>query len=225
MATIVCQGLLPDLESQVVLEPRTTLRFRPCSPKALEFTFKSDLGRWSFLQAISNGSRENIDKENTAYVHPQEKLSMSSLSEKSLKLCTESLGSETGTDLIEDDMDSLSSSSSSSCCSPTGAKTASARNFPPPLTTISGLERLQVKPHREDGRLIVKATKSASTGSLFQAERSHGRLRLSFFYTPFFDSEEEEIENGYLDEEEEREAEEEKMLDLEEDEDEDKDEE
>lgn len=230
MATIVYQGLQSCLESQV-LEPRT-LRLRFCSPKPhcsqpLELTFKScfvdsntkqledkchsqenskksaDTGSWSFLEAIANGSQLGSSKEkiNTTYVHPQVKRSMSSLSEKSLKLCTESLGSETGTDIIEDDMDSLSSSSS---CSPTGAKTASARNFPPPLTTISGLERLQVKPHREDGRLIVKATKSASTGSLFQAERSHGRLRLSFFYTPFFDSEEEEIENGYLDEEEER---------------------
>ncbi|KAJ0031971.1 hypothetical protein Pint_13680 [Pistacia integerrima] len=77
------------------------------------------------------------------------------------------------------------------------------------------IESLQVRPHREYGRLIIKATKAPPTRSLFQVERSHGRLRLSF-YTPFYhDSEEcyqeEEIENEYLDEEVE-----ERELDLEE---------
>ncbi|XP_044500562.1 protein FANTASTIC FOUR 3-like [Mangifera indica] len=268
MATIVYQGLQSCLESQV-LEPRTLrLRFcspKPRCSQPLELTFKScfvdsntkqledkchsqenskksaDTGSWSFLEAIANGSQLGSSKEkiNTTYVHPQVKRSMSSLSEKSLKLCTESLGSETGTDIIEDNIFSLSSSSSSSSSSsagenysfsPTreqqrpsqlvGAKKASSRSFPPPLTTISGLETLQIRPHREDGRLIIKATKAPSTRSLFQAERSQGRLRLSF-YTPFYHdseefSQEEEIENEYLDEEEDHEEAEERELDLDE---------
>ncbi|KAJ4722402.1 protein FANTASTIC FOUR 3-like [Melia azedarach] len=183
--------------------------------KEKNISSNADSDSWSFLEAISSGSKlssksETTDKE-SAYVHPLVKRSMSSLSEKSLELCTENLGSETGTDIIEDSIFSLSSSSSSSSSedcyshggnSPTreqqksrqllGAKKASSRSFPPPLTTISGLESLQVRPHREDGRLIMKAIKAPSTHSLFQAERSHGRLRLCLFKDSpsFFDSEE-----------------------------------
>ncbi|KAJ4833778.1 hypothetical protein Tsubulata_012654 [Turnera subulata] len=157
-------------------------------------------GDWSFFQTLSNTSQSSketpMEKENT-YVHPLVKRSSSRLSEKSLELCTESLGSETGTtDVIETSNLMMSSYSSSSSTSeeaagnpPTreqhktrqlfGAKKASVpRSFPPPLTTMSGSESLQVRPHREDGRLIIKAVKTPSSRTYFQAERSNGRLRL-----------------------------------------------
>ncbi|KAK2646948.1 hypothetical protein Ddye_022143 [Dipteronia dyeriana] len=162
-----------------------------------------DQGARSFLEAITNGCQleSNIsDKDQNTYVHPLSKRSLSALSDKSLELCTENLGSETGTDIIEDSIFSMSDSSSSSSSSDSESgdfqtreqrkshqllrtKKASnnCHNFPPPLTTIRGLESLQVRTHREDGRLIIKAVKNPSTPSLFKAERSHGRLRLSFF--------------------------------------------
>ncbi|XP_017974282.1 PREDICTED: protein FANTASTIC FOUR 3 [Theobroma cacao] len=149
-----------------------------------------DSGGWSFLQALatcSQSSKEIVEKENT-YVHPLVKRSLSTLSEKSLELCTENLGNETGSDILEDSIFVLSSSDSEGGNSPTrkhyksrqplGAKKATSRNFPPPLTTISGSDSLQVRPHREDGRLVIKAVKAPSANTLFQAERSNGRLRL-----------------------------------------------
>ncbi|EEF45363.1 conserved hypothetical protein [Ricinus communis] len=158
---------------------------------------KPDMGGWSFLQALPNTSKESMEKENV-YVHPLIKRNSSMLSEKSLELCTENLGSESGTiDIIDNSIFSSSLSSllseSETGNSPTreqqqlqarqllGAKKANCiRSFPPPLTTISGSESLQVRPHREDGRLIIKAAKVPSRHSHFQADRSEGRLRLRF---------------------------------------------
>ncbi|OMP09077.1 hypothetical protein COLO4_05832 [Corchorus olitorius] len=166
-------------------------------------TFSSpDMGGWSFLQLLANGSqssKEVVEKEST-YVHPLVKRSLSTLSEKSLELCTENLGNETGSDILEDSIFALSSSDSEGGNSPTrkqrksrqllGAKKA---NFPPPLTTISGSESLRVRPHREDGRLVIRAVKAPSVNTLFHAERSNGRLRLCLLKdsTPSFDREEE----------------------------------
>ncbi|XVF38157.1 hypothetical protein REPUB_Repub20aG0075800 [Reevesia pubescens] len=149
-----------------------------------------DLGGWRFLQALSNGpqsSKEIVEKENN-YVHPLVNRSLSTLGEKSMELCTENLGNETGSDILEDNIFSLSSSDCEDGNLPTrnqrksrqllGARKAISCNFPPPLTTISGSESLQVRPHRQEGRLVIKAVKAPSTNTLFQAERSNGRLRL-----------------------------------------------
>ncbi|KAK7253176.1 hypothetical protein RIF29_37677 [Crotalaria pallida] len=140
-------------------------------------------GGWNFLQALSNVSE---DKETTpTYVHPQVMYSSVRLSPKSLELCTENLGNETGTDdMLENEFDLLSSSwtreqrKSSQLLRAEKVKT---KNFPPPLTTIrGGSDSLQMRPHREGGRLVIEVTKAPSSASCFQAERSHGRLRLSF---------------------------------------------
>ena len=191
----------------------------------------SDMGGWSFLQSLSNCSQSSkIDKEKV-YVHPLVKRSSSSLSEKSLKLCTENLGNETGTDMSESSIlsntSSMKSKSEDFSLEPdTARKTKSytsssaaastTRSFPPPLTTMSGAESLQVRTHREEGRLIIKAVKTPSIKSCFHAERSHGRLRLCFLenYTPTFDSgdrvideENESYENDTMEEVEEDEEE------------------
>lgn len=229
MATVVCQGL-----QSLIVEPRTTLRLKLTSPMthysqpldilALKSRFSdintersnfkedclinkkpNNLNNWSFLQALSNISQSpKVEKENT-YVHPLDKCSKCCLSEKSLKLCTENLGNETGTDIIETTIFSMSSCSSMESISKEvmndkqkqrkvllGARKAKPmNNFPPPLTTIRGMDCLQVKSHRENGRLVMKAIKNPSKPSAFHVERSHGRLRLTLLEksTSVFDSE------------------------------------
>ncbi|KAG5627867.1 hypothetical protein H5410_013085 [Solanum commersonii] len=221
MSTIVYQDILQScFESQII--ETTTLKLK--IPSSIEFgnvkekcnyqvTKKSSTtmtnldcagGGWSCLQNLSN-----ISKESGIYVHPSsKKCSYSSrLSEKSLQLCTESLGSETGTDIIDTNILSFSSSysrieksispppttttinddymmtSSSRNCKVNKRRSNSSINkkFPPPLTTIRGLNSVQFKPHREDGRLIIKAVETPLTHNYLQAERSNGRLRLCFY--------------------------------------------
>ncbi|KAL9352801.1 hypothetical protein Peur_055481 [Populus x canadensis] len=161
-----------------------------------------DLGGSSFLQALSTsteGPKESMGKGNI-YVHPLINRSSSMLSGKSLELCTESLGSESGSDMIESSIFSWSSSDSRAGNSPAGeqqksrqllgAKKASSRSYPPPLTTMSGSKSLQVRAHRGDGRLIIRAVEAPSRHTYLHAERRDGRLRLSFIKdsTSDFDS-------------------------------------
>ncbi|WCJ23709.1 hypothetical protein M5689_005720 [Euphorbia peplus] len=229
MATIVCQGLQSCLESQVV-ESRT-LRLKLSSPKlplysqkSLELALKpcpnssesnindrnenpnpnpnpDNGGGWSFLQDLSNSATNNNDN---VYIHPLMKRYSSKLSEKSLELCTESLGCETGSDISSENAFLFESSSSSSELEseseseleseqviekynytvvreekiPRRSSNA-ARSFPPPLTTMSGAGSLQFKPRREGGRLIITAVEVPEIRSCFEAERSEGRLRLT----------------------------------------------
>ncbi|KAK6930002.1 Fantastic Four domain [Dillenia turbinata] len=224
MSSILYQGLQSCLESHLV-EP-TVLRLKLCSPKPAclrlsescvtesnikglggehcqreEITNKSHdvgadhLGGWSFIQLLSGSSQS--PKGGSSYVHPMVKCSPSTLSQKSLELCTENLGCETGTDIIIENsssvfpIPSLDNSKVGNSSPPPreqagqrqalGAKKAASHNFPPPLTTMSGSETYEFRPHREDGRLIIKAVTASSTESYFQVERSNGRLRLSFF--------------------------------------------
>ncbi|KAF5941743.1 hypothetical protein HYC85_019385 [Camellia sinensis] len=213
MSTVVCQGLQSCLESQLV-ETRTTLRLKlasPTKPSHNEETNHNnssnlDLGGWSFLQSLSNTSqnpsqnpKQALERE-SFYVHPMEKRSLSTLSDKSLELCTENLGSETGTDMIETSifsfhkMDTMlsvhKSDSEEGGDKPkprllqgmeNSGKANNCRDFPPPLTTMTGCGSIQVRPHREGGRLIIQAIEAPTNHSYLQAERSHGRLRLSFW--------------------------------------------
>jgi hypothetical protein len=45
---------------------------------------------------------------------------------------------------------------------------------------MRGSKSLQVRPHREDGRLIIRAVEAPSRHTCLHAERKDGRLRLSF---------------------------------------------
>ncbi|XP_022769526.1 protein FANTASTIC FOUR 4-like [Durio zibethinus] len=67
-----------------------------------------DMGGWSFLQALAN-SKDSTEHDKV-YLDPLVKSSASTLSEKSLQMCTESLGSETGSEVSEssDDISLLS---------------------------------------------------------------------------------------------------------------------
>ncbi|CAN0886923.1 Protein FANTASTIC FOUR 3 [Linum grandiflorum] len=193
MATIVYQGLQSCLESQI-LESRT-LRLRLSAPKP---QFHS--GGWESIQSLSTNTSQLL---RPASYYTQR--SISALSDKSLELCTENLGSETGSDDVTSvegsesgGVQSVSSPATESGsapatvevydCSNTKPKTRSksaysarrksAADFPPPLTTMSGPELIRVRPHREGGRLVMEAVKSHSAPSCFKAERIDGRLRL-----------------------------------------------
>ncbi|XP_060180299.1 protein FANTASTIC FOUR 3-like [Lycium barbarum] len=139
-----------------------------------------NVGGWSFIHALENPcqySRKG-DAEDRVYVHPLVK--PCSLNTKSLEMCTESLGSETGSDICES-IEEFSNyhGVQRSKCREFAQKFNRTASFPPPLTSMSGNEGVQVRPHREDGRLILKAMTITSCNSNFQAERANGRLRLS----------------------------------------------
>ncbi|CAL0300581.1 unnamed protein product [Lupinus luteus] len=177
---------------------------------------KSEKQSWSFIQSLSNicNKTEEAESENV-YVHPTVKFSSSMLSVKSLEICTETLGCETGSNASDssDDM-SLFSSEFSSCfitdthttvvevnmrsSSSMSKRLNRSNNFPPPLTSLTELGGVKVRPHREDGRLILEAITSSSPQPYFQAERSNGRLRLRFLESVEdevdYDTEEEEEE-------------------------------
>lgn len=51
--------------------------------------------------------------------------------------------------------------------------------FPPPLTSISSSDGVEVRPRREGGRLIINAVAVSSCRTYLEADRTNGRLRLS----------------------------------------------
>lgn len=151
---------------------------------------------WSFIQLdtnYNNNNTQNVKEENAEeiYVHPLTKRSSSQLSTQSLEMCTEGLGSETGSnndDEIMADLSCLSCEIQSSSTTSTSntrrgrliqrpMKMERQESFPPPLTLISGSDGIQLKPHREGGRLVLKAV-AFSHNSCLRAERIDGRLRL-----------------------------------------------
>ncbi|KAL2320944.1 hypothetical protein Fmac_029913 [Flemingia macrophylla] len=162
----------------------TTLKFF-FQQNPLQCDTQPDVGcGWSFLQTLSHTCKT----EDQPYVHPAVKRSSSFLSEKSLEMCTESLGSETGSNGNESsDEVSLFSSKNTNASSTRHATTNCnnnlkrvnrACNLPPPLTTMNDLGGVQVRPRREGGRLILEAVASPSPHTYFHAERGDGRLRL-----------------------------------------------
>ncbi|KAH6821665.1 hypothetical protein C2S53_018858 [Perilla frutescens var. hirtella] len=227
MSTIVCQNLVSCFESQLT-ETTTTLKLKVAAappPAAMDFNRKPvseydhsprtlEFGNWGFLQT---NSKESMDKD-CCYTHKNS--SFSKLSPKSLQLCTENLGSETGSDTISDCSSIFSASPPLSPTSNSGEdhKTVvlddwklqkiksppanahgkeacrNIKNFPPPLTTMSGSSSLQVRRHREGGRLIIEAVEGPFRNSYLQAERSDGRLKLCFTTATSSGGEEQEEE-------------------------------
>ncbi|KAL4378864.1 hypothetical protein GQ457_02G003230 [Hibiscus cannabinus] len=103
----------------------------------------TDFGGWSFLQSL--GSCKDSTEHKEIYVHPLAKSSACNLSDKSLDMCTESLGSETGSEIGDRSDDILFLSSETvGCDSPKRRESSVSRgmsrgsSFPPPLTSISG---------------------------------------------------------------------------------------
>ncbi|MCE0481807.1 hypothetical protein HAX54_039879 [Datura stramonium] len=138
-----------------------------------------NVGGWSFIQALANPCpyTRKGDAEDEVYVHPLAKLHCS-LNTKSLEMCTESLGSETGSDISEniEELTNFHGVQRSKCREFAKKFNRAEASFPPPLTSMSGI---QIRPHREGGRLVLKAVTSTCCNSNFRAERANGRLRLS----------------------------------------------
>ncbi|KAH7857774.1 hypothetical protein Vadar_016343 [Vaccinium darrowii] len=192
-----------SLESQIIDTTTTTISLKlslPFQEINNNPSKKPNLGIWNSLQSLSPSSQ--TPKLKDPYAHPI-------LTGKSLELCTENLGSETGSDTDFflsspgftggyggiPTRDEPNSRPETQCRISQDARkrTRTAElsnketgkvNFPPPLTSLSGSDSIRVRAHREEGRLIVKAVGGPlenGTSSCFRAERSNGRLRLCFW--------------------------------------------
>ncbi|XP_012569285.1 protein FANTASTIC FOUR 2 [Cicer arietinum] len=223
----LCQALQSCLEP-LVIEPRVlSLKLAPKgSPPSIEQEkalmknnnecLKNDTKcDWSFLEALTKS--DNVNEK--VYVHPTVKRSSSMLSEKSLEMCTESLGSETGSNAGDssEDVSFFSfetrndANNMNNCVS--SRRVNKVSNFPPPLTSITDFGGVHVRPYREGGRLILEAVASPSHTPYFHAERGDGRLRLSIFAydgDDDYEGEEEEEEEEEEKEDDEKEGESEK---------------
>ncbi|PHU03578.1 Protein FANTASTIC FOUR 2 [Capsicum chinense] len=152
----------------------------------------------SILSSSKNDDSCNKLTPTSPYVHPLVKRSTSSLSEKSLEICTESLGSETGSDCFtsspnseredsDDDINnhhhyhhqqqqfSFVSETSEDCRVYNYSKRllSSCRSFPPSLPSI------HMQSRRKNGRLILEAPYASPKNSL-HAQRLDGHLLLTF---------------------------------------------
>ncbi|KAM5563751.1 protein FANTASTIC FOUR 1 [Rosa sericea] len=234
-STTVChQELQPCVESLVRLQlvpPRPKLAIS----EPQEIGKSSDKPSWSFLQSFTTTIQTPKTETETekVYVHPLVKRSASVLSPKSLAMCTESLGSETGSDASSGDMSFLLQKNDIPLLSLEAEKTQTfsatkqinvetpklsdsvqalkrlnrsvngGNNFPPPLTSIGGSNGVQFLPHREGGRLVLKAVPVTSPANYFKVERGDGRLRLQLLRDMTLNSDiNEEVEDAEEEEDE-----------------------
>nr|XP_043633941.1 protein FAF-like, chloroplastic [Erigeron canadensis] len=157
---------------------------------------------------MSQKKQDDSGKLPPPYVHPLVKKSARSLSEKSLKVCTESLGSETGSDVFM--FNPVASSEDATKeqhkpqeqpqphpqqqseqyvehkvvrhASPTTKKAHMARSFPPPLPSLAAAHTegpsLHMHSRRVEGRLVLEAV-SVPPQKYFEAQRQDGRFLLA----------------------------------------------
>ncbi|KAL2469938.1 Protein FANTASTIC FOUR 1 [Abeliophyllum distichum] len=181
-----------SLKLKVAPPPPSTVKFSMLGSDYIpEVKENLEITGWSSLQNLSSTSPKSAKENDSPYIHPFQKKSLFSKTSEniSLELCTENLGSESGTDIS--DCSIFSNSYSSLQNEPEKPKQESrnfnkaansSRSFPPPLTTISGgSNSLRVRRHCDGDRLIIQAVESPFKPTYLQAERSHGRLRLCFF--------------------------------------------
>ncbi|KAL3626241.1 hypothetical protein CASFOL_029790 [Castilleja foliolosa] len=168
----------------------TTLKLKLAAapPSDIDRPTNLKFGNLDFPQTVYKETEDSYYTERDNYTSCPwaKKSSFPILSARSLELCTENLGSETGSEILTDGDAAVifSSTNSSDCSAPKQRKLNSEKkpnhSFPPPLTTMCGARSLQVQRHREGGRLIIEAVEAPFSNCYMQAERSDGRLRLSF---------------------------------------------
>ncbi|KAJ0112692.1 hypothetical protein Patl1_03396 [Pistacia atlantica] len=195
-------SLAPHNNSSIQANTKTNTNSHDCDVKSEQVV---DLGGWSFLKCV-NYTSPNTETDKV-YVHPLVKRAATSLSTKSLEMCTESLFSETGSDQVSQNEPEICYTKQEPTKPPPSLSFVTKRtnrcaSFPPPLTSVAGV---QVRPHREGGRLVLEAVTVSPSHTYFHAERRGGRLRLCLMRDVSDKAEEEEEEE----EEEAEEAEEE----------------
>ncbi|KAE8711449.1 hypothetical protein F3Y22_tig00110293pilonHSYRG00056 [Hibiscus syriacus] len=181
---------------------------------------------WSSIISQNADDDESSKSVPVPYIHPLVKRSASSLSVKSLEICTESLGSETGSDgfssyppsetgdMHEDDH----REKDQQLCFDHGVEPrivkhynydiVGKKSFPPPIPSLSSKDgsSLRIKTHRHNGILVLEAVSFPSQNN-FVAQRKNGRLVLTFSST-------EEDEVGEFEEEHESFGEEDKESEM-----------
>ncbi|CAN6287106.1 unnamed protein product [Urochloa humidicola] len=231
MSVAVCRGpVLPTFEAPTSWPLRHAEPYKQPVEVAVDHR-PAQVAVWNAIQQQADATKEPAAGFAAAtkqappkpYVHPLVRRSSSLMSQKSLEVCTESLGNETGsgdfTSSLDDDMACLFGSPPAAAEEPffwqhdaardnnpdeeeaeaaeqwgaAGKKRLAAVNyhrpsagaprraFPPPLPSMSRRDGpcLQMRPRRQDGRLVVEAVAVRPRGYL-QASRQGGRLRLSF---------------------------------------------
>ncbi|KAL2536019.1 Protein FAF-like [Forsythia ovata] len=156
--------------------------------------------------SILSKKSEDLSKISEPYIHPLVKRSTSSLSEKSLEICTESLGSETGSDCFssypaseisdadeeKEDRDYeqkqqqqqvVKESNSFKDFHVVKSKNSPPRPLPPPIPSIADGTSIRIHSHRRNGRLVLEAV-SVPPRNNFHVQRSDGRLVLTLINSP-----------------------------------------
>ncbi|KAL4334983.1 hypothetical protein GQ457_07G035840 [Hibiscus cannabinus] len=173
--------------------------------KELEKPCEFDI--WSSIVSKKADEEESSKSLPPPYVHPLVKRSASCLSEKSLEICTENLGSETGSDGFSSyppsetgdvEEDQLHQQQKTACSDDEddeprfvkcnndviGKKPSQYGSFPPPIASLSRRDGASVRmeTHRDNGRLVLEAV-SVPAKNNFLAQRQDGRLVLTFSNT------------------------------------------
>ncbi|CAH9080585.1 unnamed protein product [Cuscuta europaea] len=184
-----------------------SMRLRVPSSLSPCLNVQEDDDGWSSIQTLSSNA---IASRVRRHKSPCRRMS-----EKSLAMCTEILGSETGVDFIDNDL--LSSLISSHTplsmqqddklikkSSNMKKRNSRNNNFPPPLSTIRGATSLHLTSRREGGKLEIMAAEVPSRNSFREVDSSNGRLKLFYFSdneTNMEGSENEEIQGKNIIEE------------------------
>ncbi|KAF8116485.1 hypothetical protein N665_0017s0042 [Sinapis alba] len=142
----------------------------------------ADMGGWSFLQSLCEAKgivrNREVETKKPAYVYHK----------LNLEMCTESLGTESGSETGEE-ISLLALEATNIPMIPLSVKpreetysTVRENSFPPPLKSVKGLfnHSRMVKSYTEDGRLVVQAIRVFSPPRCLVSERCEGRLRLCF---------------------------------------------
>lgn len=151
---------------------------------------------WGAILAQKDKEDGSKSSSSEQYVPSVMKRSKSCLDERSLEICTESLGSETGSAVFssrapsesgdaEEEKDLREEVHQVVVVVPKNNfstnKKLPSRSFPPPLLSLPRPDApsLFMKPHRENGRLVLQAVPVPSQ-NCFHAARQDGRLLLTF---------------------------------------------
>ncbi|CAN4099043.1 unnamed protein product [Withania somnifera] len=162
----------------------------------------TSLDVWSSILTQKNEESSTLPPP---YVHPLLKKSSSSLTKKSLEICTESLGSETGSEIslssyppsdTDEDKDDHTKKQKEELIPQSfegfpvvkfnhNKKISSPpKSFPPPISSLVAEDKpsVHMQSRRQDGRLILEAV-SVPPQNHFRAQRVDGRLLLTLITT------------------------------------------